>query len=205
MKHTYFIGAFLIFTSCGVQNTKSEKNVKEIYLQESVKINVPFFDHFSDSLTYNHIGIFIGTTQVFFDSTLTEYLFDNKAFPSARKLKDGSYEILLKVFDAPDFNKTLVMRFKNNILLRKEILPYFESYSQDIDGDGIKEWFGTLHITEPPCNNCDSCYYNPILYYEINEQGTILDSALTVKMNKQKWGVFYGYEQTENIIAHCKY
>ncbi|MBC7381862.1 MAG: hypothetical protein H7296_02580 [Bacteroidia bacterium] len=128
----------------------------------------------------------------------------DSSFTKIKKLKDGSYELVLEMFDGPDYDKLVAIRIKNGKLLGKQILPYFNSPPENMDNDSYLEYSGVLHSVETPCGNCDSCYYNPTLYYEITDSGIRLDSLTTVRKNKENWGNFYGYYRSENIALPCK-
>lgn len=189
----------------GKPSTLNEnRRVKEVFLQENVKIVIPLKEEaFSESNTYSHIEIWIDSQKVFSDTSTTEYLFDNKNWPRARKIKNGEYVILIEMFDAPDFNKLQAWYFKNYHLIKMKVFPFFDKAPEDIDNDGIKEYSGVMHIADA-YENSDSCYYNPILYYKITNQGIDLDSTLTIRMNKKIWGEFYGFEQSEKLLPCSK-
>ncbi len=205
MKLAYLLTVIIAcdFFRCNTSknNVCSETAIKEFRLEENVKIIVHFSGKFSDSLTYSRIEIWIGENQVFKDTTSTEYLFDSKFYPQERKLKNGNYEVLMKVFNAPNYNKIQAFYFKDNQLDNKLLFPLFQE--KPIILDGKPEYFGVMNISEPPCYNCDSCFYNPTLYYEKNDLGIVLDTIQTVKINTEKWGGFYGFKLS-NKILHCK-
>ena len=177
-----------------------KQQTKVILLHENVKIVISLDNKaFSDFNTYSNIEIWIDMKKVFRNMTTTEYLFDNGNWPRARKLRNGEYEILIKMFDAPDFNKLQALYFKDGHLERLKIYPFFDNAPKDVDNDGIKEYSGVMHVSDV-YENSDSCYYNPTLYYKDTEQGIDLDSTLTIKMNKKIWGEFYGFEQSEKLL-----
>lgn len=194
--------SFVIFIfNCLVNDTQKIK-FKEIILSDGIMIAFPLTKEYHDNLTYRHIQIWILNKKVFEDTTETEYLFDNKEWPKLIKASDDVYLIYLKIFDAPDFDKLYQFTISNSKLIKTEIIPYFYQPAKEIDGK--KVYYGTLHIIETPCNNCDSCYYNPQLFYELTEKGIILDSALTIKMNLEQWKGFYGFNQRIDITKPCK-
>lgn len=192
----------VLFVNFCTREKRVNKNIKIISLQENVNILIPVSEkNFSDSLTYTHIEIWMNSKLVFKDTTLTEYLFGDTQWPQARKLKTGEYEVLIPVFDAPDFNKLKAYYIRNDSMMRSTILPYFDVFPKDYNNDGRKEYVGIMNITEAYANN-DSCYYNPALYYEVSDWGIKLDSNLTIEMNKKSWGDFFGFNQRD-IALPC--
>jgi uncharacterized protein YukJ len=183
------------------KKTFADKGKKEILLDNKVKIIIPLSQKFSDSLTYSNIEVFIDNVKVFADTTKTEYILNDRSYPRARKLRDNRQEILFKILGAPDLNNLIAYYFKNNKLIQSQILPVFGSKSEYIDGKNV--YFGYLNITDKPCNDCDSCYYNPILYYQVTDNGIFLDSTITIMKNTNKWGGFYGFEISERVLP-CK-
>jgi len=153
----------------------------------------------------SNIEIWKEDTRLYKDTTQTEYRFlCDSAFTKVRQLKDGRFEILLEVFDAPDLDKLFAIYLKGNKYAGKEIFPYFEKPPSNMDDDGNLECSGVMDIIDAYENSDDSCYYNPTLYYEITDLGIKLDSALTIKKNKEYWGDFYGFDRTYEIVLPCK-
>jgi hypothetical protein len=204
-KLWYLFLCVLFLTLCDGKRINPNNNnslLKVISLQKDVNIVIPVIDKdFNDSLTYTHIEIWIDSKLVFKDTTLTEYIFGDRQWPQVRKLKTGEYEVLISVFDAPDFNKIRALYFRNDSTTRSTMFPYFNDLPKDYNNDGKKEYVGIMNIADAYENN-DSCYYNPALYYEISEWGIKLDSVLTIEMNKKSWGVFLGFYQ-KNIPLPC--
>lgn len=204
-KLWYLFLCVLFLTLCDGKKIDPNNNnslFKVISLQKDVNIVIPVIEKdFNDSLTYTHIEIWVDSKLVFKDTTLTEYLFGDKQWPQSRKLKTGEYEVLIPVFDAPDFNKIKALYFRNDSTTRSIILPYFDDFPKDYNNDGREEYVGVMNITDAYENN-DSCYYNPALYYQMSDWGIKLDSNLTIEMNKKSWGVFLGFYQ-KNIALPC--
>lgn len=73
----------------------------------------------------------------------------------------------------------------------------------DLDNDGYIEIIG-WGLVEAVCNNndCDSCYYNPIVVYQLDEQ-CHLDTALTKELNLARFGCYLGTEPTYDTICNC--
>ena len=86
-------------------------------------------------------------------------------------------------------------------MIQSQILPVFGSKPEYINGRNV--YSGYLNIADKPCNDCDSGYYNPILYYQVTENGIFLDSTITIMKNTIKWGGFYGFEISDRVLP-CK-
>jgi len=176
---------------------------KEFRLGGEFKIVIPVAEDKFDSLqTYSGIEIWKEKEVVYADTSATEYFFDSKTYHRVFKLKNGHELVLISVFDAPDLNKTAGFYFENSRFIKMEVYPDFLSSDCDTDTDGKPEFAGLLNNSESPCSSCDSCFYNPTLYYELTDSGLNLDSSLTRERNTKIWGSFYGFYQTD-IVLPC--
>ncbi len=175
---------------------------KEIKVIDGITIQIPLIEKFDQNHTYKHIQIWLSDKKVFEDTSETEYLFDDNDWPKVIKISNVKYLVYLKVFDAPDLNKLYKYEISHSQTLLTEILPFF--YNGPLKISGHIEYSGILSIVETPCENCDSCYYNPRLFYKITNRGFLLDSVVTIMMNKKQWNGFYGYSQRTDIILPCK-
>ena len=202
MKSVKYLFLCLLFSSSCFSGNDTKNPFKKIPLNKGVKIIIPVQEKdFNDSLTYSHIEIWIKSKKVYYDTSLTEYMFGEKLWPHSWKLDNGEYIVLMPIFDAPDFNKLWALYFRHGKLIQKQILPYFEDPPRDIDNDGQEEYVGIMNVTDA-YENSDSCYYNPALYYEKTDAGIKLDSTLTIEMNKISWGNFYGFNSS-SIVLPC--
>jgi hypothetical protein len=175
-----------------------KKLIDDIYLL------IPHTKDLSKDSTYTHIKLYKGQKIIFDDTSLTEYIIDDEFWPFRRKLKDGSIEILIKVFDAPDFDKIHGFYINSDKITSIETFPDFSMELRNSNDQLNSTLSGYMHISEAPCENCDSCYYNPKLYYKLGPKGVYLDSLLTEKENEKRWGKFYGFNLTEKVILPCK-
>ncbi len=199
MKHVLSLFICLSLVNC----SRVTHLNKEFRLGDEFKIVIPVTEDKVDSLlTYSGIEIWKGKKLVYTDTGATEYFFNSKAYHRVFKLENGNELVLISVFDAPDLNKIAGYYFENSKLIKLEVYPDFLSSDCDTDNDGKPEFAGLLNISESPCSSCDSCFYNPTLYYELTESGLDLDSSLTRERNKKIWGSFYGFSQTE-IVLPC--
>lgn len=174
----------------------------EINLGHDIKLVIPTHGEKQDSCRhYTNIELKYGNDRVYQDSTQNEYIFlCNKFYPQARKLRNNRFEILLEEFDGPDIDKTLAIYLKDGKFESAKLLPFFGNAPEE-DIDGKKEYHGILNTIEGYSN--DSCYYDPMLYYYITEDGIMLDSLVTRQKISDRWGKFYGYERSDKIVLPC--
>jgi hypothetical protein len=172
-------------------------------LIDDIYLIIPNTKFLSKDSTYIHIKILKGKKLIFEDKSLTEYIIDDEFWPFSRKLNNETIEILIKVFDAPDYDKIHGLYICGDKLMVTKVYPDFST--------DLKKSFTTLNsilggymnISESPCENCDSCYYNPKLFFRFGANGVYLDSLLTKQENEKQWGKFYGFHLTEKVILPC--
>ena len=177
-------------------------SVAQIDLGYDIKIVIPNVgSKFDTCIHYTHIEVWKKDKIIFRDTTDNEYMFMcNKTYTTVRQLYNSRYEVLIEKFDGPDTDKTLALYLNGDNFESEKILPYFETAVEKVDGKDI--YHGVLHTIDG--YNNDSCYYNPTLYYQATYEGLMLDTVLTKRKVVEKWGKFYGYEQSDKIILPCK-
>lgn len=181
-----------------------EKHVEyRIKIVDNIYCVIPNSKAISKDSTYMRIEIYNGTNLVYKDTSLTDYIFKNENLPYGRKLLNGDYEILLKVFGATDYDKIIGFYIIGNTLEKKIEFPDFSNEFVINELTKYSILSGYMSSSESPCLNCDSCYYNPKLYYRFGDNGIYLDSLLTISENKKIWGGFFGYYLTEKVVLPC--
>jgi hypothetical protein len=178
---------FLFFIACNTDKKKeigviSRDGHTEISLGDDIKIIIPTLGEKFDSCKhYTNIEVWKGNEKVYQDTTTNEYKFlCNSSYTKARKLNNDRYEILIEKFDGPDIDKLLAIYLKNDKYESEKLLPFFEDTPEDIDSDGKNEYYGIMNTVDG-YGSGDSCYYNPTLYYEVTDNGILLDTPLTKK------------------------
>ena len=73
------------------------------------------------------------------------------------------------------------------------------SKASNLDKDDNLELAGFWDWAETYGENGSLTTYNPIIYYELNQNGINLDSSLTISINKEIYGNFYGFEYNEKV------
>lgn len=128
---------------------------------------------------------------IFKADSLLEYEFNTRPFPTY--INDGAHEyLLLERNDRPNLSKIDVHRITNGHVDSVFSIPLFEAPPKDLDGDGIKEYFGVLdfvEITDPK-----SIAYNPIEVYEFSDSFFRFDAATTRAVNQKVYGDFQGHK-----------
>jgi hypothetical protein len=148
----------------------------------SVNIILPYgFEITGCSIKKNGITIFK-------DSTDPVYYNKNYLYPIIRDLGNNCFELLLQYANGP--NMDLVQHFiiKNNKVIKLDTLPSFFSKARKLDNDSLLEYAGVWDYGEVWGENADSTDAGPIYFYEVRKYGIVMDSILTIKINKRIYG-----------------
>jgi len=129
--------------------------------------------------------------------TLTEFEFNKTAWPKFKRIDRNTFQILVEQNDRPFKNKIIRLTVKDGQLTDNVIIPHFDSPPKDFDNDGELEYAGFLDFVE--AFDPDTTLYNPILYFEDTESGFNLDTLTTIRMNREIWGAFHGFEIREDL------
>jgi len=172
---------------------------KNIHLTEGLELIGEDGENYGEFTTYSRLILRIENHEIQLKLEGSEFELDGKIYPFYRGLKNGSLEFLITINDRPFKEKLLHLIVKDNKIVQQETLPYFETPLTNYDTDENLEYEGILDYQEAFCNECDSVYYNPTLFYEFRESGIILDTLTTMKENKAEYGEFYGFKQNEKF------
>jgi hypothetical protein len=104
--------------------------------------------------------------------------------------------ILLRQKGFVDVDNFLVFCVKNKSLISIEKAVY--SKIADADKDGKLE-IGGFHLTEAPCRECDSVYYNPAEIFELGKSFSF-DSLESKLATIRFYGVFLGYQPIDTVL-----
>lgn len=172
---------------------QEEQHLKRIDLAHGFFVLIGREEDLGEFSTYSYFELKRNQTSILVDSSLTEYVFENKLFPVLIQTSADNFQLLFEINDRP--NKNYLKRFfiKNNKFFAKDMLPLFESKAMDLNDDGIKEYIGYWGYSEIYGENDEFTNYDPILYYSVKENGLFLDSILTKQRNELIYGKFYGY------------
>ena len=106
--------------------------------------------------------------------------------------------ILLRQKGFVDVDNFLVLCVNDKTLIKVEQAVY--SNVADLDNDGKYE-IGGYHLSEAPCRECDSVYYNPAQIFELGESFS-LDSLVSKQVTTRFYGVFLGYQPIDTAIFY---
>ena len=181
-----------------VQNkaTLNSKIEKTIDLAYGFKANIGQSEDFKTFKTYSFFEL-KHFDKVIYTDTLLEYEFGHKLYPIVLQTGENKYELLFEINDRPTKNYLKRIIVLNEKIIKMDKLPTFISKAHDLDGDGIKEYAGFWDYSQVWGEKNDITAYNPILYYKVVPAGLKLDSALTIKKNKEIYGEFYGFDFNE--------
>ena len=170
---------------------------KTINLNYGFNVTVGQTEDFGNFTTYTFFELTRNNKIIYSDSSLTEYEFGDKLYPIVMKTGENTYELLFEINDRP--NKNYLKRFflKNDTLCKEDKLPTFISEAKDLDNDGVKEYAGFWDYAQVWGENDNLTAYNPIVYYELKNNGLQLDSILTIERNKAIYGQFNGFSFSE--------
>ncbi len=167
-------------------------------LDNGFEIQVGDEEDYEKFKTYTLFKLSHNGSVIYMDSSLTEYEFGDKKYPIVFPLGRHKFEVLVEVNDRPNKNYLKLFRIESNKLIAVEQLPTFISYPSDLDSDGEIEYAG---FWDYPQVSGDETAYNPILYYQLTDDGLKLDSTLTIEKNTVIYGKFSGYKFTEAVIV----
>jgi hypothetical protein len=143
---------------------------------------------------YNSPKIFIGNTMLQGEFPYYDIIMDSKS-TSVLSNKSMRY-ILLRQKGFVDVDNFLVFCVKNKSLISIEKAVY--SKITDADNDGKLE-IGGFHLSEVPCRECDSVYYNPAEIFELGES-FCFDSLESKLATIRFYGVFLGYQPLDTVL-----
>lgn len=159
-----------------------------------IRIKLPFgFIIVGCSITRNGERIYV--------DTLDPLIYNrNDLYPIIRDLGNNTFELLLQYGNAPNMDEVQHFIIKNNKVAKLDTLPSFFSKARNLDSDTLLEYSGIWDYRQLWGENADSACYEPIIFYEVRKLGIVLDSALTIKINKRIYGKFCGYYINEHIV-----
>jgi len=151
-----------------------------------------------DIFTFNYLEIFQNGKMLFKDTTLIEYTLQDSLYPKLYNFKNH-IELLIETAERP--NKNMIYRFfiQDGRIKKTDILPTFLTIPKDLDRDNKLEYAGFWDFGEVWGDSIIVTAYNPIVFYEITENGIILDFLTTIMVNTHIYGQFYGFYFNEQI------
>ena len=204
----------LLFT-CNVMNKQQSEQQK--WLHEQAQLGKGYRWLYQDSLLgvralaklvegelfFEKMSIFLQDS-VRYTNTTTLFTTQFDFLPIVQHLPNNQHEVLMGIVDTNQNYQILQIKLSPQLPTILDTLPFFDGQNTDIDKDGKVEFKGYLAADEPYCAECDSVYYNPLLFYEQGETGFCLDSALTRQWCQQHYGGFKGFYPNRKWIVPLK-
>ena len=144
-------------------------------------------------LIINHNG-----KQIYCDTSDVYYDLRHIAQPSFLAFNDSLYEIFLPVDNSPGKLSQRLFKVMNDSITAILEVPVFFAPAGHLYNDTRLVYAGTMEYGEQwtAPDLTDSMSVEPILYYDVTNQGLLLDSVTTIKRNKMIYGV-------ENVFSAC--
>lgn len=210
MKHFLILLSLLILSSCFRTNNKQKEssdisfNINKtltLPLSGDFKIICRLNEEFASDSCYDNLVVLKSEKTIY--KAKDRDLFVITQISKPMLYTAGQSDLILIQYDnRPDLNRTLALHFQNGILKGLDTIPQIDNKPKDLDHDSYNEFYGTLHLTDAYCQDCDSAYYNPSLVYKFTEAGLKLDSINTIAINKIIWGDFYGFKKQKKILRY---
>jgi hypothetical protein len=213
----YLLLAFLLFISCQNNQQKTTTNISSLVKKDtlahhtdtSIRQNLPVskWDTSKVRMKLNYGFSIVGNVvnrngkKIYEDKEDTDVEYNhNTLHPLIRNLGDNTFELLLQYGTAP--NMDLVQHFiiKNDKVIKLDLYPSFATEARNLGNDSLLDYAGLWDYRQTWGNeNWDSACYEPIIFYAVQKNGIVLDSGLTIKINKRIYDKFYGFSINENI------
>lgn len=163
-------------------DTNKEQNTSISYLsiQRIIKLKHDFEilvgkgEDFGDFITFLSFELSHKDKTIFIDTSQTEYEFGAKLYPIINSIDSETFELLVEINDRPNKNYLKYFKIRNDSLIEIKNLPTFISKASNLDNDKYMEYAGFWDYSQMWGTNDDTVAYNPIIYYEINENGIFL-------------------------------
>ena len=170
-----------------------------IPINDSLTLEATISEQFDDStIVYKNLIIQLDSKIIFIVSSNKEFHVNNT--PMTIQTGGGNLLIFLEYCDRPLKEKHFVLTLTGDSITETKLLPYFENEFINHDKDLNLETYSFEDYNEAYCTNCDSSYYNPILFYEVQESSIEIDSILTVATYNTAKIPFHGFSQSEKIV-----
>lgn len=185
----------------------SPPDKKTINLDFGFNVTIGQKEDFGNFATYTFFELTSENKKIYTENSLTEYEFGDELYPIVIKTGADSYELLFEINDRPNKNYLKRLFIKNDSVYNEDKLPTFIAKPKDVDNDGVKEYAGFWDYAQVWGENNNLTAYNPIIFYKITKVGLRLDSTLTMKINEEIYGKFYGFsfsEESEQLTSSLK-
>ncbi len=147
-----------------------------------------------------HCKLFRNNQLLFQDTTNRSFYFGNHDYPLTIELNKNEFLVFLVYDDRPIKNKSIMFSFKNDLLTRLDTIPEFFIFGKNLDQDPYPEYAGIWDFGEQ-WDKVDTLVtgYNPIILYQNEINGLVIDSVSTELVNKTIYGSFFGFSYDARI------
>jgi hypothetical protein len=146
--------------------------------------------------------------QVFADSTRPDYELGNPLNPGFIQFGDDIFEVFLEENNSPNKSTLKMLKFQHDQLIETQVLPTFFAKPHCLFGPpggypfNTNMYYAAFSFYTEQCADSNGrrvTDVTPILYYKLTNHGMILDSAVTLKKNKEIWGGINVFTYDYNI------
>jgi hypothetical protein len=124
------------------QSSPNQEIQKTIKLDDGFEIKVGREEILEEHTTYSLFILMHNGSQLYLDSSLTEYEFGDAQYPIVIPIDKENFEVLVEVNDRPSKNYLKLFRVQQNKLTSTEKLPTFISRAANLDTDKVLEFAG---------------------------------------------------------------
>lgn len=203
MNRMLFLTIVALMLSCGLKKNYKENENKTDNIPK-LSIGNGFEIIGADIETYNEFGVFTSLSivrnekEIYRLDNLDEFSLDSlKAYLVQSKTNPNQFDLTFEIISWPSKPRNIWLRIIDNIISSKSIIPAFETHAKNLDQDENLEFAGYWSFFELWGDKEIMTSYNPIIFYEIRENGLSLDSALTIEKNLLIYEKFLGFNFSE--------
>ncbi len=152
--------------------------------------------------------------ELLFHDTTDGYSYDvalvdsaiRKVYPLWIPTGPDSGELLVLFNNRPSKDRARRFFIRGRRVTKIDTLLTFDGPATDVDGDGRREFSGYQDHGEvwDDAQGRHRQSYNPTLYYEVRPTGLVLDSALTRRKVRARYGKFYGFTYSDKPVILAK-
>ena len=115
----------------------------------------------------------------------------------------GRGELLVRVATPPDLDFLRRFVVSGQHVVCRDTLPAFNERARNLDQDPALEFSGVRYSSEVIGDDGHgylSTTYSPLLCYEVRPTGLVLDTALTIRRTRARYGKFYGFKYLKKQV-----
>jgi len=201
-----------MLSSCGIKNSSNESEDKKEENSNAMVDSVfkivmdnGFEIVGGDVETYRKYGVFTSLNierngkPIFQQKEMDEFKLEKLNAILIPNKNRNQFELIYETFSYPSKPVNNKLTIFNDTVVSTERLPSFETVAKNLDSDSNLELAGYWSDFELWGDKELFTSYNPILFYEVTENGLQIDTPLTVEKNEYIYGKFLGYDFSEEL------